>query len=83
MGTCLIPIKRQCGNLRRFVRKSPQNSPLNKRTSRGNVALSIDRKERHADKEWQKVKAESEANGPLVDHIDRYFMDPTSFSDLQ
>jgi hypothetical protein len=36
-----------------------------------------------ADKEWQKVKAESEANGPLVDHIDRYFMDPTSFSALQ
>ena len=36
-----------------------------------------------ADKEWQKVKAESEVNGPLVDHIDRYFMDPTSFSALQ
>jgi hypothetical protein len=33
-----------------------------------------------ADPEWQKAKAESEANGPLVDHIDRYFMDPTSFS---
>jgi hypothetical protein len=27
------------------------------------------------------VKADSEANGPLVDHIDRYFMDPTSFSE--
>jgi hypothetical protein len=36
-----------------------------------------------ADPEWQKVKAESEANGPLVDHIDRYFMDPTSFSALR
>ena len=36
-----------------------------------------------ADAEWQKVKTESEANGPLVDHIDRYFMDPTSFSTLQ
>lgn len=35
-----------------------------------------------ADPEWQKVKHESEANGPLVDHIDRYFMDPTSFSAL-
>jgi NIPSNAP protein len=33
-----------------------------------------------ADPEWQKVKAESEARGALVDHIDRYFMDPTSFS---
>jgi hypothetical protein len=35
-----------------------------------------------ADPEWQKVKAESEAPGALVDHIDRYFMDPTSFSAL-
>src|SRR4029077_7154527 len=33
-----------------------------------------------ADPEWKKVKAESEGNGPLVDHIDHYFMDPTSFS---
>jgi hypothetical protein len=36
----------------------------------------------HADPEWQKVKADSENNGPLVDHVDRYFMDPTSFSAL-
>lgn len=35
-----------------------------------------------ADPEWQKVKAESEKNGPLVDKIDHYFMDPTSFSAL-
>jgi hypothetical protein len=35
-----------------------------------------------ADPEWQKVKAKSEANGPLVDHIDHYFMDPTTFSAL-
>jgi NIPSNAP len=35
-----------------------------------------------ADPEWHNVKAESEAHGPLVDHIDRYFMDPTSFSAL-
>jgi len=35
-----------------------------------------------ADPEWKKVKAESEAQGPLVDHIDRYFMDPTSYSTL-
>jgi len=35
-----------------------------------------------ADPEWQKVKAESESQGALVDHIDRYFMDPTSFSAL-
>src|SRR6266446_10777092 len=36
-----------------------------------------------ADAERKKVKAESEANGPLVDHIDHYFMDPTSFSALE
>jgi NIPSNAP len=35
-----------------------------------------------ADPEWKKVKAESEANGPLVDHIDHYYMDPTSYSAL-
>ena len=40
-------------------------------------------KEFGADPEWKKVKADSEANGPLVDHIDRYFMDPTSFSALK
>ena len=34
------------------------------------------------DPEWKKVKADSEKNGPLVEHIDRYFMDPTSFSAL-
>jgi hypothetical protein len=36
-----------------------------------------------ADPEWKKVKAESEANGPLVDHIDHYFMDPTNISALK
>ena len=35
-----------------------------------------------ADPEWKKVKAESEQQGPLADHIDHYFMDPTSFSAL-
>jgi NIPSNAP len=36
-----------------------------------------------ADPEWQKVKAESEVSGPLVDHIERYFMEPTAFSTLK
>jgi len=35
------------------------------------------------DPEWKRVKAESEKQGPLVDHIDSYFMDPTSYSALQ
>jgi len=36
-----------------------------------------------ADPEWKRVKADSEINGPLAKHIDSYFMDPTSFSDLK
>ena len=36
----------------------------------------------HDDPEWQKVKVESEKNGPLVEKIDNYFMDPTSYSAL-
>ena len=36
-----------------------------------------------ADPEWKRVKAESEMQGPLADHIDRFFMDPTSFSELK
>ena len=36
-----------------------------------------------ADPEWQKVKADSETNGVLANHIDSYFMDPTSFSALK
>ena len=35
------------------------------------------------DPEWQKVKADSETNGALANHIDSYFMDPTSFSALK
>ena len=36
-----------------------------------------------ADPEWKQVKADSETQGPLADHIDSYFMDPTSFSALK
>ncbi|HXU39004.1 MAG TPA: NIPSNAP family protein [Blastocatellia bacterium] len=36
-----------------------------------------------ADPEWIKVKAETETQGPLANHIDSYFMDPTSFSALK
>ena len=39
-----------------------------------------------AEKNWAAfqadVKAESKKQGPLADHIDRYFMDPTSYSAL-
>jgi len=35
------------------------------------------------DPEWQKVKADSEAQGKLVDHIENYFMDPTIYSAMQ
>ena len=36
-----------------------------------------------ADPEWKRVKAESETEGPLANHIDNYFMNPTSFSALK
>jgi hypothetical protein len=37
----------------------------------------------NADPEWVKVKAESEANGKLVDHVDRTFMNPADYSMLK
>ena len=36
-----------------------------------------------ADPEWQQVKQASEANGKLVDRIDRVFMDATEFSPIR
>jgi hypothetical protein len=36
-----------------------------------------------ADPEWKKVKADSETQGALANHIDSYFMDPTTFSALK
>jgi len=36
-----------------------------------------------ADPDWKKVKADSETNGALANHIDSYFMDPASFSALK
>jgi hypothetical protein len=36
-----------------------------------------------ADPEWKKAKADSETQAPLVDHIDSYFMEPTTFSGLK
>jgi NIPSNAP len=35
------------------------------------------------DPEWQKVKADSEASGKLVNHIDSVYVDPTDFSQLK
>jgi hypothetical protein len=40
-------------------------------------------KDFNADPEWQKVKTASEANGKLVEKVDRWFMDPTDFSQLK
>ena len=36
-----------------------------------------------ADPEWKKVAAESEANGKIVQKVDRVFMDPTEFSKMK
>jgi hypothetical protein len=35
-----------------------------------------------ADEEWQRARAESEADGPLVHHIENRIMAPTDFSPL-
>ena len=35
------------------------------------------------DPEWQKVQAESEANGKIVNHVDSVFMTPADFSDIK
>lgn len=32
---------------------------------------------------WQKAKAESEKNGPIVQHVESVFLDPTDYSALQ
>ena len=36
-----------------------------------------------SDPEWQQVRAESEADGPLVHHIENRILAPTDFSPLQ
>ncbi|HLK68567.1 MAG TPA: NIPSNAP family protein [Bryobacteraceae bacterium] len=36
-----------------------------------------------ADPEWKKVAADSEANGKIVQKVDRVFMDPADFSMLK
>ena len=36
-----------------------------------------------ADPEWQKVKAESEANGKLVTNVESVFMAPTEYSPIK
>ena len=37
----------------------------------------------NADPEWQKVKAESEANGKLVANVESVFMAPTEYSPIK
>lgn len=37
----------------------------------------------NADPAWVKAKAESEANGKILDKVDRYFMDPADFSPIR
>ena len=36
-----------------------------------------------ADPEWKKVAADSEANGKIVQKVDRVFMDPADFSQIK
>jgi hypothetical protein len=43
-------------------------------------AADVSWKAFQADPEWKKVKAESEAKGPLVSNVQSIFMKPTDFS---
>ena len=36
-----------------------------------------------ADPEWQRVRAESEANGKIVEKVESVFLDPTDFSPMK
>lgn len=36
-----------------------------------------------ADPEWQRVRAASEANGPIVERVESVFLDPTDFSPMK
>jgi len=36
-----------------------------------------------ADPDWQKARADSEANGPLLDHLENRILAPTDFSPLK
>jgi len=37
----------------------------------------------NSDPEWQKVRAESEANGKIVNHVDSVFLNPADFSAIK
>lgn len=37
----------------------------------------------NSDPEWQKVRADSEANGKLVSHVDSVYMTPADFSEMK
>ena len=36
-----------------------------------------------ADTDWQKIRSDSEADGPIVHHIENRIMTPTDFSPLK
>jgi len=44
------------------------------------AAADLSWKAFQADPEWQKVKSESEAKGPLISNVQSFFMKPTDFS---
>jgi hypothetical protein len=68
---------------------APTDEPLSKNT----LIYIISHKSREAakkswdafraDPEWQKVRATSEANGPIVVKVDSVFMDATDYSPLK
>jgi hypothetical protein len=67
--------------------------PLDKPGSEGTLIYVLSYPDREAakkaweafrnDEEWKKVRAASEANGPIVKKVDSVFMSPTDFSKLK
>lgn len=67
----------------------PQDAPRSQNTliyilaHPGREAAKQHWAEFNADPEWQKVRAESEANGKLVSHVDSEFVNPTDYSAIR
>jgi hypothetical protein len=67
----------------------PQDEPKSKNTliyiiaHESRDAAKKNWAEFQSDLDWQKVKADSEAGGKLVNHVDSVYADPTDFSPLK
>ncbi len=84
--TCRLFEKHGMTNIGYWI---PQDEPKSKNTliyiiaHHSREAATKNWAEFQNDPEWQKVKADSEAAGKLVNHVDSVYADPTDFSPLK